>query len=153
MFKIIENEIRDTENTLIVNEDDCKSSNNHIISTIWILSCLGITLYSPQKKIGTLAHITWRKDIKIIEDYKPENIIDTMLRKMKCNINDILLASYFWEWYWDEKKYIIVKKYLDKLNIPIIGNDIEPGFARRWFLNCNNGKIEVYRNKSIKVFN
>ncbi len=61
--------------------DDYKiGKRRELLGTDSVASCLAITLYDPEIRVGALAHIIGRYDSP--EELKPEKIIDTLLYKL-----------------------------------------------------------------------
>lgn len=121
-------------------------------TSLWtdgIGSCVAVALYVPELQIGTLAHISGVRCPSIIpEAVYPENIVNTMASKLcKYRMEAVLAGE-------DGKRDIseIVKKSLNALNIPIVGEDLG-NFGgtrgREVHFNCQTGKLTVYRLPSL----
>lgn len=113
-----------------------------------VFSGLVITMYDPKTKRGAVAHISGKDDGK----WDPENVIDTLLRKMSEDV-DIdckrIQASLTGEGLSPPFGIRMSDKVEDKireLRINLIGRDLERWMGEKIvFLNCKNGKVEVYR--------
>jgi chemotaxis protein CheD len=123
--------------------------DSEIIGTDSVASCLAITLYDPELRIGALAHITgWNHSP---EELKPERVIDTLLHRLE-SIGDIgyqrleaTLAGEGIIFFERERDSHVVRKALMKYKIPIIGEDLCKAPGRLVFLHCDTGLVEVYR--------
>lgn len=117
-------------------------------TSLWtdgIGSCLAIALYVPDLKVGTLAHISGVPCPSIIpEAVYPENIVNTMASTLSKYRMEAVLAGE------DGKRDIseFVKRSLNALNIPIIGEDLgnfSSYRGRELHLDCQNGEVTIYR--------
>jgi len=121
-----------------------------LIGTDSVSSSLAITLYNPQNKIGILAHILGVEGSP--DEVKPERIIDTLLKQLNVSggLNykkleatlageGIVLAG-------SQRNSPIVRARIKDYGIPIIGEDLCRAPGRLVFLNCDIGRVEVYRS-------
>lgn len=124
---------------------------NEIVWTTSISPCLGITIYDSIRKRGALAHITgWG-----LEEVRPENIVDTLLRAARLKTSDYtkLEAALAGESRSemarsiskDPTKSSLVKKRLEELGIPLIGEDLGETPHGREIVLYGTGKVRVYR--------
>ncbi len=119
---------------------------DEILGTMGISTCLAITLYDIERRLGTLSHITgW---LEAPEEMQPENVIDTLLRQLSrdCRKLEATLSGEGEEGTDRDRKSKIVRAKLNSYGIPIIGEDLclsERG--RLVFLDCSEGKVDVYR--------
>ncbi len=120
-----------------------------ILGTDGVSSSLAISLYNPKNKIGILAHILGVETSP--DEVRPEKITDTLLEQLNISgeVNykklEATLAgeSILFE---GKRSSPIVRKKLQDYKIPIIGEDLcEVPEGRLVFLNCDTGKVEVYR--------
>jgi chemotaxis receptor (MCP) glutamine deamidase CheD len=123
--------------------------NSEVIWTDSVACCLAITLYSPEKKIGALAHIagwSWSP-----EKVKPRRIIRTMLagleevEKLDHRNIEATLAGEGFDAGYAHRNSDIVRRALNYYKIPIIGEDLCEAPGRFVFLDCSSGEVEVYR--------
>ena len=124
-----------------------------LICTDSVTSDLALTLYDPKNKIGALAHITGWDSVP--ETIKPEKIVSTLckrlgafgdldLRKLEATlVGEGGIIS-------GRKNSSVVRSQLQKYKIPIIGEDLGKSYSRLVFLHCDEGKVEVYRNRGIR---
>ena len=120
-----------------------------LIGTDGVFSCLAITLYNPQNKIGILAHISGTESSP--DESKPERIIDTLLEQL--NISEELnykkleatLAGEGMVLAESQRNSPIVRARIKNYEIPIIGEDLGIAPGRLVFLHCDTGRVEVYR--------
>jgi len=137
-------------NYLFVNWDEYKiGRNKDLIGTDSVASCLAITLYDPQKKIGALAHISGLS--RTAEELKPEKVIDTLLhglhtlgssdpKELEATLSGEGTVSNE-----NQRNSPIVRAKLNQLGIKIIGEDLCKAPGRLVFLHCDTGMVEVYR--------
>jgi|SRR3989344_5111541 len=123
-------------------EDYGFASGTAVLRTDGIGPCLGIVIYSPERKYGSLAHISgFRKVPKVV---RPENIVETMLSGMD---NHTALVAYLAGESWtDDDVSRTVAKQLEKNGVMVMDTDlgIVPK-GRSMLLYCDSGKVEVYR--------
>ena len=113
-----------------------------------VFSGLVITLYNPKTKRGIVAHISGKDD----GEWDPENVIDTLLKKMSKDV-DIdckrIQASLTGEGIsplFGIRMSDKVEDKIQELGISLIGRDLERWMGEKIvFLHCNSGKVEVYR--------
>jgi len=144
------NEFPTYENYKIVRWDKYAiGKGEEVLGTDGVSSCLVITLYNAQNKIGILAHILGVETSP--DEVKPERIIDTLLeqlnisgemdyKKLEATLagEGIVLAE-------SQRNSQIVRAKLQDYEIPIIGEDLCKAPGRLVFLNCDTGMVEVYR--------
>jgi len=144
------NKFPNYRNCNFVNEDDYAiGKGKELIGTDGVFSCLAITLYNPQNKTGILAHISCVRGSP--DELKPERVMDTLLKQL--NISEGLdykkleatLAGEGMVLAESERNSLIVKERIKNYGIPIIGEDLWTAPGRFVFLNCDTGKVEVYR--------
>lgn len=131
-----------------VDWDDYEVSPNSLW-TDGIGSCLAIALYVPELKLGSMAHISGVRCPSIIpETVYPENIVNTLASRLqKYKMEAVLVGE-------DSKRDIseIVKKSLNALNIPIVGEDLGSFGSTRGrevYFDCQTGEVTVYRLPSL----
>ena len=120
-----------------------------LIGTDGVGSSLAITLYKPQNKIGILAHILGMESSP--DEVKPEKVIDALLKllnifgelnykKLEATLagEGIVLTE-------NQRNSPIVRARIKDYEIPIIGEDLCKASGRLVFLNCDTGRVEVYR--------
>ena len=120
-----------------------------VLRTDGVSCCLAITLYNSQNKIGILAHISMMEGSP--DELKPERVIDTLLKQL--NISGELdykklaatLAGEGTVLVESERNSPIVRTRIKNYEIPIIGEDLCEAPERFVFLNCDTGRVEVYR--------
>jgi len=120
-----------------------------LIGTEGVSCCLAITLYNPQNKTGILAHISMMDCSP--EELKPERVIDTLLKQLNISGEldykklEATLAGEGTVLIESERNSPIVKTRIKNYEIPIIGEDLCEAPERFVFLNCDTGRVEVYR--------
>lgn len=133
----------------------------HILLTRGLGSCLGITMYSPIKRIGALAHPMLPDLERTTIKTKPEKFVNSAialmieeLEKMGCS-TPLLKVKLFGGahmfsavpsdslfnigWKNVEK----AKEVLDSLNIKIAAQEVGSNFGRTIALDLNTGKVKV----------
>ncbi|MBU1203520.1 MAG: hypothetical protein KKG60_00440 [Nanoarchaeota archaeon] len=137
--------------TIFVDWDECGvGEEKDIIRTDSVGPCLAITLYDRISKKGILTHITG--DDFYREGLSPENVINTLLKKMNKNSKiksgclEISLAGEDMD-FSSGFKSGLVKEKIEHYKIPILGGDLGPsyGCGRQVVLYCDTGSVEVYR--------
>lgn len=126
--------------------DQCEVSTDKLY-TDGIGSCLAITLYNSENRKGALAHVTgFQYSAFVPEEARPENIVNTMILRLGiCGRLEAVLAG---EDVPEQKMSPIVKKNLEFLQIPIIGEDLgsfDSYRGREVHFNCRTGEIYVYK--------
>lgn len=122
-------------------------SGNELLGTDGVATCLVLTLFDTNNRIGELAHISGSSPSELL----PHAVVDTLLANLGISKDqelDFIEASLAGEGYVnksDHKKSSIVKAKLRELNIRIIGEDLENGPGRLVFLHCATGEVEVFR--------
>ncbi len=113
-----------------------------------VFSGLVITLYDPETKRGVVAHISGKDD----GEWSPKNVIDTLLRKMSedvaidCRRIQASLTGEGLSPLFGIRMSEKVEDKIYELGINLIGRDLERWMGEKIvFLNCRNGKVEVYR--------
>ena len=120
-----------------------------ILGTDGVSSCLAITLYNPQNKIGILAHILGVETSP--DEVRPERIIDTLVKQLNISGEldykklEATLAGEGTVLVESERNSPIVRTRIKNYEIPIIGEDLCEAPERFVFLNCDTGRVEVYR--------
>jgi len=120
-----------------------------VIGTDGVGSSLAITLYNPQNKTGILAHILGMESSP--DEVKPERVIDTLLKQLnifgKLNYKKLeaTLAGEGIVLTESQRNSPIVRAKIKDYEIPIIGEDLCKASGRLVFLNCDTGRVEVYR--------
>lgn len=136
-----------------VNEDDYAiGEGEELIGTEGVISCLAITLYNPQNKRGILAHISGIELECSPDEVKPERIIDTLLKQLNISEGvdykklEATLAGEGMVLAESQRNSLIVRERIKNYEIPIIGEDLCKAPGRLVFLNCDTGRVEVYRS-------
>ncbi len=119
-----------------------------IIGTEGVSCCLAITLYNSQNKTGILAHISMRDCSP--DELKPERVIDTLLKQLNISKGldyKKLEATLAGEGilFEGQRNSPIVRSRIKDYEIPIIGEDLCEAPKRFVFLNCDTGRVNVYR--------
>jgi len=130
-------------------DDYAIGEGEELIGTDSVATCLAITLYNSQNKRGVLAHISGLECSP--NELKPERVIDTLLKQLNISgeLNykkleatlageGVILAE-------SQRNSLIVRARLRDYEIPIIGEDLCRAPGRLVFLNCDTGRVEVYR--------
>jgi len=120
-----------------------------------VMSDLAVTLYDPKNKIGALARISRESEGDISpEELKPTRIISTLCKKLNI-FGDLdprrLEATLSGEGTREargKRNSSVVRSRLQGYKILIIGEDLAKYFGRLVFLNCDTGKVEIYRSNS-----
>ena len=133
----------------VIEDDYAIGEREELIGTDGVLSCLAITLYNPQNKRGILAHIACIRGSP--DELKPKKVIDTLLKQLNISGDldykklEATLAGEGMVLAESERNSLIVKERIKNYGIPIIGEDLCKAPGRFVFLNCDTGKVEVYR--------
>ena len=129
----------------VINDNPARTSGNYIardrwgsgFGTLWtdaIDTGLAIILYDSKRQFGTIAHITDGLSSNGIRG----NLF-TDLEEGDCpDLEAVLVGA--------KDISAIVKDYLSRFQIPIIGEDLGPvKIGREVHLHCNDKTIQVYR--------
>jgi hypothetical protein len=113
-----------------------------------VFSGLVITLYDPETRRGAVARISGKDE----GEWDPKNVIDTLLRKMSedakidCRRIQASLTGEGLSPLFGIRMSDKVEDKIQELRINLIGRDLERWMGEKIvFLNCKNGKVEVYR--------
>ncbi len=123
-----------------------------LICTDSIISNLALTLYDPKNKVGAVAHIAGWDGVP--EAIKPEKIVSTLCRRLSAfgDLNPKRLeATLSGEGgrISGRRNSSVVRSQLQKYRIPIIGEDLGKSYSRLIFLHCDNGEVDVHRERGI----
>lgn len=129
-----------------VDWDDYATGRNE--TRLWTGSlgpCLALSIYSPVLQIGTLAHLSQRKWPYVPGCMYPENVVDTLAAAITADYAT-LEATLAGESQGEIGISAIIKKRLEELKIPVVGEDIGiVPIGREVHLDCNSGNVTVYR--------
>ena len=135
------------------------ASNNHILRSSGIGSCIVITLYDPLKKIGALAHPILAENIGKSTEHPLrfiDNAIDAMISALeklgavKINLEAKIVGGANMFKVFDKNPESIgiqnaeaAKKKLEKEGIKIIANDTGGNVGRSVTFDLETGLVEV----------
>ena len=119
-------------------------------------SCVGICLYDPVAKIGGMVHILL-PDSKLIPD-KPDvyRYADTGITALctKMQIKGAVRACMFASEISTnigKRNVNAVRQILQKLAIPIKGEDVEKNYGRSIWFYCSDGLVKVKSARNINI--
>lgn len=151
------------ENVLIVDIADFKiGTNNDILVTISLGSCVGVVLYDPVNKIGGLAHIMLPdSSMSAVKSSNPKKFADTGIRMMiqemiklgaeRKNLKaKIVGGACMFESAIPDPSLAIgtrnieaVKKVLAEEKIPVVAEDTGGNYGRTPEFHTNSGKLII----------
>lgn len=124
-------------------------------------SCLGITLYDPEKNIGGLAHTLLPKPKAGMDTSRMTKFVDSSIRLMAEELvangaaQERLEAKIFGganmfealqEWSGEsigQRNISCARETLNELNIPLTAEDVGGNFGRTLVFNLESGKVTV----------
>lgn len=142
-----------------------------LLVTVGLGSCVGVVIYDPIKKIGGMAHILLAdsgltnspsQNLMKYADTALPMMLDKMLREGAMpnrlaakiagggQLFDYNIIGGISEFSVGEKNILAVKKTLNKLRIPLLGEDVGGNFGRTMKLFLDSGKVEVTSLKGYK---
>ncbi len=136
-------------------------NNPKILRVLGLGSCVAVTFYSPEKKIGAMAHVVLPSSLKaktpeIKGKYANTAIkrLVTLFKRKKVKLEDIevkitggsnMLASFKSDIFDVGKKNIkAVKEELSKNNLKISGQNVGGNRGRTIYFHTKDGHIDIF---------
>jgi chemotaxis protein CheD len=149
---------------IVIGLGEIATSNNteDVIKTYALASCVGVTVYSPLKKVGGMIHIVLPKplDNQVVnskQGYYASTGIRELLRQTSSKygcLNSELVVNIFGGSYSDGSKDIFkvgkrnleeTYKVLDSMNINYTSVDVGDMYSRTIQLEIKTGNVEITR--------